>query len=68
MPAGWEQVLANNPHTRLVNDRRGYQLFDIGRNEWRTEVIAVDQISTRGGARRRVAGLVTVPERPGVEV
>nr|WP_294816922.1 alkaline phosphatase D family protein [uncultured Sphingomonas sp.] len=68
MPAGWEQVLANNPHTRLVNDRRGYQLFDIGRNEWRTEVIAVDQISTRGGARRRVASLVTVPERPGVEV
>lgn len=68
MPKGWEGVAAANPHTKLLNDRRGYQLFDIRNDEWRTEVIAVDQISRPGGRRTKVASLVTVPERPGVEL
>lgn len=68
IPAGWEQVLANNPHTRLLNDRRGYQLFDIGRREWRTDVMALDRISTHDGVCRKVASLVTVPEKPGINL
>jgi alkaline phosphatase D len=67
IPAGWEKVLAENPHTKLLNDRRGYQLFTIGRKEWRTDVIAIDRISTRDGKRSTIASLVTLPERPGVE-
>jgi alkaline phosphatase D len=63
----WERVLAENPHTKLLNDRRGYQLFNIGRKEWHTDVIAVDRVSTPGGARRKVATLVTLAERPGIE-
>ncbi len=67
IPAGWEQVLAENPHTKLVNDRRGYQLFNIGPKEWRTDIVAVDRISTRDGKRSTIAQFVTVPERPGAE-
>ncbi|MFC3580387.1 alkaline phosphatase D family protein [Sphingomonas hylomeconis] len=68
MPTGWDRALADNPHTKLVSDRRGYQLFDIGRKEWRTDVIAVDRVSTHDGARRTIASFVTVPERPGLEL
>jgi alkaline phosphatase D len=68
MPTGWDQVLADNPHTKLVNDRRGYQLFDIGRKEWRTDVIAIDRVSTHDGARRKIASFVTVPQQPGLEL
>jgi alkaline phosphatase D len=64
-PVGWEEVPAKNPHTRLVSDRRGYQLFDIGPKEWRTDVIGLDRISTPGAPKRTLASFVTVPEKPG---
>jgi alkaline phosphatase D len=67
IPAGWEKVLAENPHTTLLNDRRGYQVFTIGRKEWRTDVIAIDRISTRDGKRSTIGSFVTLPERPGAE-
>lgn len=66
MPQGWEGVPADNPHTELLNDRRGYQLFTIGKDEWRTDVVGVDRVTTPGGARLNIASLVTVPQQPGV--
>ena len=68
VPKGWEGAAAANPHTKLTNDRRGYQLFAIGREQWRTDIIAVDQISKPGGQRSTVASFVTVGERPGIEL
>lgn len=67
MPAGWEQVPAANPHVALHNSRRGYQLFDIRREEWRTDVMTVDRVSVKDGRLSRVASLVTVPQKPGIE-
>ncbi|MDH5835223.1 alkaline phosphatase D family protein [Luteimonas kalidii] len=67
LPATWEQVPSENPHTALLNNRRGYQVFDIDRRTWRTDVVAVDRVSVAGGARRLVARLATERGRPGVE-
>ncbi len=66
VPRGWENVLADNPHTQLLSDRRGYQLFTIGRDEWRTDVVGLDRVTTSGGAKIKVATLATVPQEPGV--
>lgn len=67
IPDTWENVLAENPHTTLLNDRRGYQVFDIGPEQWRTDVVAVDRVSAPGGSKRVIARLVTERGRPGVE-
>ncbi|MBM0170367.1 alkaline phosphatase D family protein [Altererythrobacter sp. C41] len=66
VPKGWGNVLSDNPHTRLLNDRRGYQVFTIGKDEWRTDVVGVDRVTTPGGAKTKIATLVTVPQKPGV--
>lgn len=67
IPATWENVLAENPHTALLNDRRGYQLFDVGRDVWRTDVVAIDRISVAEGRKSVIARLATERGRPGVE-
>ncbi|WP_336980745.1 alkaline phosphatase D family protein [Altererythrobacter fulvus] len=45
-----EFQLANNPHIKLMTDRRGYQLFEITPELWRTDVKVMDRVSTPGGA------------------
>ncbi|MBB1116867.1 alkaline phosphatase D family protein [Stenotrophomonas sp. W1S232] len=67
IPAGWEGVLAANPHAPLLNNRRGYQVFEIGKDHWQTEVVGVDRVSVPGGKRLRIARLVTEHGRPGVQ-
>lgn len=66
VPATWEGVLAENPHTTLLNDRRGYQLFEIGPKLWRTDVVTVERISAPGATKNVIARLATEPGRPGV--
>ncbi len=66
VPPGWDGVPSQNPHTALLSDRRGYQLFEIDAKQWRTDVVAVDKVSERGGGKRIVAKLVTEHGRPGV--
>jgi alkaline phosphatase D len=67
IPVGWERVLSDNPHTVLTNNRRGYQVFDIGRDTWRTDVVAVDAVSHRDGRKSVIAKLATERGRPGIE-
>lgn len=67
MRKGWENVLAENPHNVLFNNRRGYQLFDISRDEWRTSVVAIDKVSVAGGNKSVIARLVTEHGKPGIE-
>ena len=68
IPKGWEHVPADNPHTRLLSDQRGYQLFTIGKDRWETDVIGVERVTTQGGGKRNIAKLVTVPRQPGVHI
>jgi alkaline phosphatase D len=67
IPAGWERVPADNPHTKLLNDRRGYQLFTIGKDMWQTDVVGVTKVSDRSGTKRKIARLVTLPHEPGIQ-
>lgn len=68
MPAGWEKVPTANPHTVLHNNRRGYQVFTIDAAEWRTDVMTVDRVTVPEGRLSRLASLVTVPRKPGIEL
>jgi alkaline phosphatase D len=68
IPAGWERVLADNPHTSLLSDRRGYQVFTIDRHQWRTDVVGMERVTTPGGAKMPLATLVTLPGEPGVHL
>jgi alkaline phosphatase D len=67
IPKTWEDVPTENPHTALLNNQRGYQLFDIDQQQWRTTVVAIDKVSTPGGRKQVVANLVTAHGRPGVQ-
>jgi alkaline phosphatase D len=67
IPDGWENVLSDNPHTRMFSDRRGYQVFDIGRKVWHTDVVAIDRISRPGGTKSVIARFAVENGRPGAE-
>lgn len=45
----WKDTPADNPHCQLYDARRGYQVFDIGRDSWRTDVVTMDKVSEPGG-------------------
>ncbi|MCT2398702.1 alkaline phosphatase D family protein [Novosphingobium mangrovi (ex Huang et al. 2023)] len=59
--------LANNPHIRLMTDRRGYQLFDITPQSWRTDVKVMDQVRTPGGSIETLASFIVTPDRVAIE-
>ena len=64
----WKDVPAGNPHCRLFDARRGYQVFDIGRDHWRTDVRVVDRVTTPGGALSTAARFVVERGRPALGV
>jgi len=64
----WKDVPATNPHCQLFDARRGYQVFDIGRDLWRTDVRVVDRVTTPGGALSTVARFAVEQKRPGLHV
>lgn len=47
---GWgPKFMANNPQLKFINNQRGYLACDVTRDEWRTNFMVVDKISTPGG-------------------
>ena len=67
LPADWINLPADNPHCSLHDGRRGYQVFDIGRDVWRTDVKVVDKVTTPGGQVSTVATFAVDRHRPGGE-
>jgi alkaline phosphatase D len=49
MPPFGAAYLANNPQLKFVNNQRGYLACDVTRDEWRTDFMVVDRVSTPGG-------------------
>ncbi len=45
----FNKVLSRSPHMLYANGHRGYQVFSITANEWRTDIMKVDKISDRSG-------------------
>lgn len=52
---GSDRILANNPQLKFINDQRGYLTCEVGRDEWRTNFMVMDRVTTRGGAISRRA-------------
>ena len=67
LPEDWKDVPADNPQCKLVDARRGYQLFDIGRDHWRTEVRVVERVTTPGGGLTTPARFVVERAKPGLQ-
>ena len=47
---GSDRILANNPQLKFINDQRGYLTCEVGPDEWRTNYMVMDRVSTPGGA------------------
>jgi alkaline phosphatase D len=50
MPTFGPAFLANNPQLKFINNQRGYLTCDVTPNEWRTNFMVVDRISTPDGS------------------
>ena len=46
---GSDRILANNPQLKFINDQRGYLTCEVGREEWKTNFMVMDRVSTPGG-------------------
>jgi alkaline phosphatase D len=49
--------MANNPQLKFINNQRGYLTCDITPDEWRTNFMVVDKISTPDGKLSKRATL-----------
>ena len=46
---GSERILAENPQLKFINDQRGYATCEVTPDEWRTDFMVLDRVSTPGG-------------------
>jgi alkaline phosphatase D len=58
-----DTIHANNPHVKLFADQRGYQLFDITAERWKTDIKVVDQVERRDGTLGTLESYVVTPDR-----
>ena len=49
MPSFGAGYLANNPQLKFINNQRGYLTCDVTPDEWRTNFMVLDRVSTPGG-------------------
>ena len=49
VPSFAAAYLANNPQLKFINNQRGYLACDVTPDEWHTDFMVVDRVSTRGG-------------------
>jgi alkaline phosphatase D len=54
---GSDRILAENPQLKFINDQRGYLTCEVGRDEWKTNYMVMDRVSTPGGAISKRATL-----------
>jgi alkaline phosphatase D len=52
---GGDRLLARNAPLKFINSQRGYVTCDIGREEWRTNFMVLDQVQRPGGSISRRA-------------
>lgn len=51
----WRPIIARNPNLLLANGQRGYHVFNVTPNEWRTDIMKVDKVSDHSGQLSRLA-------------
>jgi len=66
--SGSDRILANNPELKFINDQRGYLTFDVSPDEWRTNYMVVDKVSTPGGTLSKRATVSVARGTPALTV
>lgn len=64
MPAFGPAFLANNSQLKFINNQRGYLACDVTADEWRTNFMVVDRVSTRGGQLSKRATWAVARDEP----
>ena len=64
MPSFGAAYLANNLQLKFVNNQRGYLTFDVSPDEWRTNFMVVDRVSTPGGRLSKRATFAVARGQP----
>jgi alkaline phosphatase D len=49
IPSWGPDFMAHNPQLKFINNQRGYLACDVTPDEWRTNFMVVDRVSTPGG-------------------
>lgn len=60
-----QDTLARNPHLSLLNNQRGYQLYNISPQSWSADIKVIDRIDIPGGRLDTLATFVVEQGRPG---
>lgn len=63
MAAGPSVMDGRNPHLALHSNQRGYQIFDVTPNEWRTDVKVLDRVTSPGGRLSTLARFAVTPDK-----
>jgi alkaline phosphatase D len=64
LPPGGDTILANNPQLKFINDQRGYLTCDVTPDEWRTNFMILDKVSTPDGKLSKRATLAVARGEP----
>jgi alkaline phosphatase D len=62
--ADFRKVIARNPNVFYANGQRGYQVFNIAQDTWRTDIMKVDKVSDRSGRLSRLAAFTVEKGSP----
>jgi alkaline phosphatase D len=65
---GSDRILAENPQLKFINDQRGYVACEVSPDEWRTDFMVLDRVSTPDAALRRRAAISVERGRPALAV
>ena len=66
MPPFGPSFLANNSELKFINNQRGYLTCDVTLDEWQTNFMVVDRVSTPGGALSKRATWAVARGEPGL--
>ncbi|MEZ0496693.1 alkaline phosphatase [Sphingomonas sp. IW22] len=62
------RALDHNPHMQLINNQRGYHLFEMTSASMTADVRVLDQVDRRDGAVSTLARFEVSPTRPGPQL
>jgi alkaline phosphatase D len=65
---GGDKMLANNPQLKFINHQRGYLACEVTPDEWRTNFMVVDHVSTPDGKLSKRATLAVTRGEPALRV
>jgi alkaline phosphatase D len=65
---GSDRILAENPQLKFINDQRGYVTCEVSPDEWRTNFMVLDRVSTPNGTLRKRATATVERGRPALAI